>query len=83
MPVILATQEAEIRMIMVQSQPEQIVLKTPSQKNQKPKQTLKKRAGGVAQSIGPKFKPQCHTKKKKVNAVESENSCLSSLLLCG
>jgi hypothetical protein len=31
--VILATQEAEIRKIAVQSQPEQIVLKTPSQKN--------------------------------------------------
>jgi hypothetical protein len=42
MPVILATQEAEIRRITVQSQPGQIVLKTPSQK------TLhKNRAGGV------------------------------------
>jgi hypothetical protein len=28
-PVILATQEAEIRRIMVQSQPEQIVLREP------------------------------------------------------
>jgi hypothetical protein len=32
-PVILATQEAETRGIMVQSQPEQIVYKTLSQKN--------------------------------------------------
>jgi hypothetical protein len=32
-PVILATQEAEIRRIVVQSQPEQIVHKTLSQKN--------------------------------------------------
>jgi hypothetical protein len=32
MPVIPATQEAEIRRITVQSQPEQIVLKTLSQK---------------------------------------------------
>jgi hypothetical protein len=33
MPEILATQEAEIRRIMVQSQPRQIVLETLSQKN--------------------------------------------------
>jgi hypothetical protein len=33
-PVILATQEEEIRRIMVQSQPGQIVCKTLSQKNQ-------------------------------------------------
>jgi hypothetical protein len=45
-PVILATQEAEIRRIMVQSQPGQIVHETPSRK--KPSQ---KRAGGVAQVV--------------------------------
>jgi hypothetical protein len=33
MPVILATQEAEIRRITVQSQPEQMVLENLSQKN--------------------------------------------------
>jgi hypothetical protein len=33
MPVILATQEAEIRRIMVPSQPRQIVHETLSQKN--------------------------------------------------
>jgi hypothetical protein len=33
MPVILATQEAEIRRMMVQSQPRQIVCNTLSQKN--------------------------------------------------
>jgi hypothetical protein len=43
MPVILATQEAEIRRIAVRSQPRQIVHETLSQK------TLhKNRAGGVA-----------------------------------
>jgi hypothetical protein len=38
-PVILATQEAEIRRIMVQSQPRQTVLKTLSQKK-KTKKTI-------------------------------------------
>jgi hypothetical protein len=33
MPVILATQEAEIKRMMVRSQPGKIVLKTLSQKN--------------------------------------------------
>jgi hypothetical protein len=50
MPVILATQEAEISRIVVQSQ--QIVHETLSQK------TLhKNRAGGVAQGEDPEFKP--------------------------
>jgi hypothetical protein len=54
-PVILATQEAEIRRITVQSQPGQIVWETLSRK------TLhKNRAGGVAQGEGPEFKPQYH-----------------------
>jgi hypothetical protein len=44
---------------MVQSQPRQIVCETLSQKN--PSQ---KRAGGVAQGVGPEFKPQ-YCKKKK------------------
>jgi hypothetical protein len=49
-PIILATQEAEIRRIMVQSQPRQIVCKTLSQNN--PSQ---KRAGRVAQGISHKI----------------------------
>jgi hypothetical protein len=49
MPVILATQEAEM---MVQSQPGQIVHGTLSLKN--PSQ---KRTAGVAQDVGPEFKP--------------------------
>jgi hypothetical protein len=58
MPVILAIQEADIRRIMVQSQPEELVRKTLSQK------TLhKNRAGRVAQGEGPEFKLQYHKKK--------------------
>jgi hypothetical protein len=45
--VIPAIQRAEIRRIVVQSQPRQIVLKTKSQKN-----PYQKRAGGVSGSSG-------------------------------
>jgi hypothetical protein len=55
------TQEAEIRRIEVRSQPRQIVLETLSRKI--PSQ---KRSVGVAQGVGPEFKPQCHKKKKKL-----------------
>jgi hypothetical protein len=58
MPIILATQEVEIRRIVFQSQLVQIVCETLSQKN--PSQ---KRADGVAQ--GPEFKPQYQKKKKR------------------
>jgi hypothetical protein len=59
-PIILATQEAEIRRItVVRSQPGQIAPETLSQK--KP---ITKRAGGVAQNVGPEFKPQYHKKKR-------------------
>jgi hypothetical protein len=62
-PVILATQEAEIRRIPVQSQPGQILRQTLSQKT-----FHKNRTGGVAQGEGPEFKPQyCKKKKKKSN----------------
>jgi hypothetical protein len=54
-PVILATQEAEIRKVTAQSQPRQIVQETLSQKN--PSQ---KRAGEMAQCVGPEFKHQYH-----------------------
>jgi hypothetical protein len=46
-PVILSTQKVEIRRIIVQSQLEQIVHETLSQK------TFTKRAGGMAQGVGP------------------------------
>jgi hypothetical protein len=54
----LATQEAAIRRIPVQSQPREIVCKTLSRK--KPSQ---KRAGGVAQGVA--FEPQ-YGKKIKI-----------------
>jgi hypothetical protein len=52
MSVILATQGAEIRRIKVPSQPwanssQDPILENPSQK----------RAGGMAQGVGPEFKP--------------------------
>jgi hypothetical protein len=47
-------------MIMVQSQPRQIVHKNLSRKN--PSQ---KRAGRMAQGVGPGFKPQYHKNKMK------------------
>jgi hypothetical protein len=46
MPVILTTQEAEIRRIEVRSQPRQIVLETLS------------RSVGGAKGVGHEFKPQ-------------------------
>jgi hypothetical protein len=58
MPIILATQEAEISMISVRSQPVEIVQEILSQKS--PSQ---KRAGGVAHGIGLEVKPQHHQNK--------------------
>jgi hypothetical protein len=58
-PIIIATQEAEIRRIVVQS-PAQANSETLSWKN-----SSQKRAGGVTQVVGTEFKPQYHKKKKK------------------
>jgi hypothetical protein len=60
MPVILATQEGEIKRIVAQNQPRQVVHETLSQRN--PSQNS---AAGVAQGVGPEFKPQYQKKKKK------------------
>jgi hypothetical protein len=63
-PILLATQETEIRRPSVPSQARQIVLETPISKIPNTK-----RAGGVAQDVSPEFKPQYRktnkTKKKK------------------
>jgi hypothetical protein len=53
MPVILATQEAENRRIMVQSQTRQIIHETLPLKN--PSHTHTQTAGGVARGVGPEF----------------------------
>jgi hypothetical protein len=66
MPVTLATQEAEIRRIVVWNQPGQIACQTLFKK--KKKKHHKKRTGGVAQGLGPEFKPQL--KKKSQSQVE-------------
>jgi hypothetical protein len=67
MPVILATRELEIRRIKVQSQTRQTVHETLSQKplHTHTHKKKKNRAGGVAQSESPEFKPQYYKKKKK------------------
>jgi hypothetical protein len=68
-PVILATQEAEIRRIAVQSQPRQIICDTLSQKKKNPSQ---KKAGGVVQGVGPEFKPQYHRKEINIGEKKQE-----------
>jgi hypothetical protein len=76
MPIIPATQEAEVRRIEAWSQLGQVVCKTlsqtktktnPSQKKKKKKTQKthhKNRAGGVAQGEGPEFKPSTAKRKK-------------------
>jgi hypothetical protein len=56
--LIPTTQEAEIRRTAVQSQSREVVHKILSQKN--PSQ---KRAGGVAEAVGPEFKLWYHKNK--------------------
>jgi hypothetical protein len=58
-PINVTIQEAEIRRFVVWSQPKKIVHETLSWKN--PSQ---KRAGGVAEGVGPEFKPHYWKKKK-------------------
>jgi hypothetical protein len=59
-PVIPATQELEIRKVAVQSQPWVNSSQDPISK--------KPNASGVAQGVGPEFKPQyCKKRKKKTH----------------
>jgi hypothetical protein len=62
MPIILGTQEVDIRRIAVWHQPGQTVPETVSRKKNNPSL---KRASGVAQGVGPEFKPQYSKKKKE------------------
>jgi hypothetical protein len=64
-PVIPATQETENRRVTAGSQSRQIVIETLAQENSSPK-----RAGGVAQGIGPEFKPQHWKKNEKIAVVD-------------
>jgi hypothetical protein len=67
MPVILATQGAEMR-IVVGSQAGQIVRETLSRKIPNTK-----RAGGVAQGVNPEFKPWYKKKKKSKLCFYTQN----------
>jgi hypothetical protein len=62
-PVILATQEAGIRRITVKSAWANSSQDPTSKK--KKKTNITKKAGGVAQGVGPEFKPQYHKKTNK------------------
>jgi hypothetical protein len=64
MPVIIAIQEAEIRRIVVQSQPWANSSWDPIPLKKNPSQ---KRTGGVAQGIGSEFKPQYQKTNKQTN----------------
>jgi hypothetical protein len=70
--VILATKEAEIRRIAVQSQLRQSVHET------LPKNSSQKKASGVAPGEGPEFKPSTGKKKKKQE--EKNKSCFSTMM---
>jgi hypothetical protein len=72
-PVTLTTWEAEIRKNMVQSQPRHTVPATPCLE----KTLHKKRSGGVAEGVGPEFKPETHQKKKKKEAVFNNHNCFN------
>jgi hypothetical protein len=64
---------------MVRGQPGQIVRKTLSQKKKKKSQ---KRADGVAQGLGPEFKPQyCNNNNKKILRIYAAIHFLVSFFL--
>jgi hypothetical protein len=63
MPVILATQETNIRRIVVQIHPWQIVPQDPILKKN-PSQKIG--MARVAQGVGPEFKTRYHTQKKNL-----------------
>jgi hypothetical protein len=77
MSVILATQEAEIRRIVVQTQPRQILRET------LPRKTFhKNRTGGVAQSEDPEFKLQYCKKEEAVRSFLKIQNLVHSHIQC-
>jgi hypothetical protein len=75
MLIILATQDAKIRRIMVRRQPRQIVREPLSQKNKnknKNKKSLQTRAGGLTQSVGCEFKSKYCKKRKSFTLLGME-----------
>jgi hypothetical protein len=70
-PIILATQEAEIWRIEVQSQSGQIVQETLSQKH-----LTEKKGWWMVQGLGPEFKSQYSKKKKKKKRALSSSECV-------
>jgi hypothetical protein len=59
MPVVLATQEAEIRRVMVSKPARASSLQDPIS-IKKPQKPSRERVGGVGQGVGPEFKLQYH-----------------------
>jgi hypothetical protein len=57
-PVIVATQRADIRKIMVQIQSGKEFVRPDLKKNPTTHTDTQKCAGGVGQGVGPEFKPQ-------------------------
>jgi hypothetical protein len=79
-PVILVTQEAEIRRIVVQSQLGQTVHETLSRKTLH-KKKKKRRAGKVVHGVVPEFKPQYYKNRKKENSLVVVIHCCNSSTL--
>jgi hypothetical protein len=80
-PLILPTEEAEIRRIAVRSQTRQIVGETLSRKTLHTKKKKKNRAGGMAQDEGPEFKPHFRKKKKQMTSSACDPKVSSQLCL--
>jgi hypothetical protein len=76
-PVILATQEAEIRRIMVLNQPWANSSLPSMLKN-----LSQKMADGVVQSVDPEFKPQYRKKKKKKKNVGPGRYLFHGQVMC-
>jgi hypothetical protein len=71
-PIILATQEAEIRRIVVQSQPKANSSQDPISKTPNPKKGW--HSGSSDRVQGPEFKPQsCKKQTNKQNQASSED----------